>query len=263
MNMTEGQGFRRIDVAAARAVMSAGEALVLDVRDPASFARGHIAGAENASQEDLSYYLFETPKETPVVVCCYHGNSSQAYAKVFADMGFAQVYSLDGGYEAWAAAERAAAAGPALGAALSAFLVENGFPPNDVNARDKTGATALMAAARLAPPELVKELLAAGADLHAVNADGNQALWLACVGENVDNIRLLIEAGIDIGHVNLTGATPLMFSASSGRAKAVAALLAAGADPTQETDLGLTALEMAATEECLSLMRAAARAKRG
>jgi rhodanese-related sulfurtransferase len=254
------QGFRRIDVAAARGVLSAGDALVLDVRDPASYARGHIDGAENASQDDLSFYLFETPKETPVLVCCYHGNSSQSYAKVFADMGFAEVYSLDGGYEAWAAAERAAAASaPALGAALTAFLVENGFPTNDVNAKDKTGATPLMAAARLAPAPLVQELLAAGADLHAVNADGNQALWLACVGENVENIRLLVAAGIDIAHVNLTGATALMFSASSGRAKAVETLLAAGADPAQETDLGLTALDMAATKECLDLMREAAR----
>lgn len=253
------QGFRRIDVAAARGVLSAGDALVLDVRDPASYARGHIDGAENASQDDLSFYLFETPKETPVLVCCYHGNSSQAYAKVFADMGFAEVYSLDGGYEAWAAAERAAASAPVLGGALTAFLVENGFAPNDVNAKDRTGATPLMAAARLAPAPLVQELLAAGADLHAVNADGNQALWLACVGENVDNIRLLVAAGIDIAHVNLTGATALMFAASSGRAAAVAALLAAGADPAQETDLGLTALDMAATKECLDLMREAAR----
>ena len=260
--MTQAQGFRRIDVAAARGVLSAGDALVLDVRDPASYARGHIAGAENVSQDELSYYLFETPKETPVVVCCYHGNSSQAYAKIFADMGFAEVYSLDGGYEAWAAAERAAPAAPALSAALTAFLAENGFSSADVNAKDKTGATPLMAAARLAPPALVTELLAAGADLHAVNADGNQALWLACVGEAEENMRLLIEAGIDIRHVNLTGATALMFSASSGRAKAVATLLAAGADPGQETDLGLTALEMAATKDCLDLMREAVRRRK-
>jgi thiosulfate sulfurtransferase len=105
------QDFRRIDVAAAREVMSRGETLVLDVRDPESFRRGHIEGAENASQDDLTYYLFETPKEKPVIVCCYHGNSSQSFARIFAEMGFAEVYSLDGGYEAWAAAERAASGG--------------------------------------------------------------------------------------------------------------------------------------------------------
>jgi len=102
------QEFRRIDVAGARDVMSRGETLVLDVRDPESFRRGHIEGAENTSQDELNYYLFETPKETPVIVCCYHGNSSQSFARIFAEMGFAEVYSLDGGYEAWAAAEKAA-----------------------------------------------------------------------------------------------------------------------------------------------------------
>jgi ankyrin repeat protein len=57
----------------------------------------------------------------------------------------------------------------------------------------------------------------------------------------------------------MTGATPLMFSASSGRARAVARLLAAGADPLFDTGLGLTALDMASTAECLHLMREAAR----
>jgi len=99
---------------------------------------------------------------------------------------------------------------------LRAFLAEHGFAPNDINTHDKDRATPLMLAARLAPPALVKELLRAGADIHAVNADGNQALWLACVGEICENIQLLIDAGIDIQHVNVNAATPLMFAASSG-----------------------------------------------
>jgi rhodanese-related sulfurtransferase len=254
--------FRRIDVAAAREVLGRGETLVLDVRDPESFRRGHMEGAENASQDELSYYLFETPKDRPVIVCCYHGNSSQSYARIFADMGFAEVYSLDGGYDAWAAAERAVPAPAALSPALQAFLAEHGFAPGDINAFDKDCATPLMLAVRLAPPAIVAELLAAGADIHAANADGNQALWLACVGEIEDNIKLLIAAGIDIHHVNVNAATPLMFAASAGRAKAVALLLEAGADPQFETDLGLTALEMASTKDCLDLMREAVRRKK-
>ncbi|MFT4862153.1 MAG: thiosulfate sulfurtransferase, partial [Pseudohongiellaceae bacterium] len=37
----------------------------------------------------------------PLVVCCYHGNSSQSAAAFFAEQGFVQSYSLDGGFEAW------------------------------------------------------------------------------------------------------------------------------------------------------------------
>lgn len=264
--MAQAESFRRIGVAAARDIMSRGVVLVLDVRDADSYRRGHIEGAELATKENLSYYLSETLKETPVVICCYHGNSSQAYAKIFADRGFSDVSSLDGGYEAWTAAETAApkpapAASMELGAELRAFLAEHGFAPGDIDAHGKDRATPLMLAARLAPPALVKELLRAGADIHAVDADGNQALWLACVGEISENIRLLVDAGIDIQHVNVNAATPLMFAASSGRAGAVAQLLAAGADPLFETDLGLTALDMASTKECLDLMRAAVRRK--
>ncbi len=256
--MTQVMGFRRIDVAAARDIMRRSDALVLDVRDADSYRRGHIEGSQLATKENFSRYLSDTPKEKPVIICCYHGVSSQAYAKLFAQTGFSNVCSLDGGYEAWAATQRATSvASKQLSEALQAFLAEHGFARGDVDSPDKDQATPLMLAARLAPPALVKELLQAGADIHAVNADGNQALWLSCVGENVENMQLLIDAGIDVQHINVNAATPLMFAASSGRARAVAQLLAAGADPLFETDLGLTALDMAASVECLNLMRQA------
>jgi ankyrin repeat protein len=143
--------------------------------------------------------------------------------------------------------------------ALRTFLAQHGFAPDDVNGFDGDRVTPLMLAARLATPALTRELIEAEADLHAANADGNQALWLACVTENIETMGVLIEAGIDVQHVNATGATPLMFAASSGRGRAVARLLAAGADPLFDTGLGLTALDMASTAECLRLMRDATR----
>ncbi len=265
--MGQAGGFRGIDVVAAWDIMSRSDALVLDVRDADSYRRGHIEGSQLATEENFSAYLSAAPKDRPIIIYCYHGISSRAYAKRFAERGFSDVFSLDGGYEAWAAAERSErkpepAAFMEFSMELRAFLAEHGFAPNDVDTHNKDRATPLMLAARLGPPALVKELLRAGADIHAVNADGNQALWLACVGEISENIQLLIDAGIDIQHVNVNAATPLMFAASSGRAKAVALLLAAGADPLFETDLGLTALDMASSVECLDLMRAAIRRKK-
>jgi len=264
--MAQAAGFRRIDVATARDIMGRGDALVLDVRDAESYRRGHIEGSALATKENFQGFLSNTPKDKPLIICCYHGNSSQAYAKHFAEHGFADVYSLDGGYEAWTHAERAApkpaSAAATLSKELQAFLAEHGFAPGDIHTHNKDQATPLMLAVRLAPPAFVKELLDAGADIHAVNADGNQALWLACVGEIVENMQLLIDAGIDVQHINVNAATPLMFAASSGRAKAVAVLLAAGADPLFDTDLGLTALDMASSVECLNLMRDAIKRKK-
>jgi ankyrin repeat protein len=53
-----------------------------------------------------------------------------------------------------------------------------------------------------------------------------------------------------------------MFAASSGRASCVKVLLEAGADPLFDTDLGLTALDMASSVECLNLMRDAIKRKK-
>ncbi len=259
--------WHRIDVATARDIMGRGDAHVLDVRDADSYQRGHIAGSTLATKENFETYLSSTPKDRPLIICCYHGNSSQAYAKHFAEHGFADVYSLDGGYEAWAHAEAAApkattAAPVTLSQELQAFLAGHGFAPGDIQSHNQDQATPLMLAVRLGTPAMVRELLAAGADIHAVNADGNQALWLACVGEITENLQLLIDAGIDIQHINVNAATPLMFAASSGRASCVKVLLAAGADPVFETDLGLTALDMASSIECLNLMRDAIKRKK-
>ncbi len=72
-------------------------------------------------------------------------------------------------------------------------------------------------------------------------------------------IDILVEAGVDINNRNDNGATPLMYAASSGKDGVVGRLLARGADTTPETLDGFTALHMAATAECLALLRHATR----
>ena len=251
--------FRRIGFDIAHDLMGKADILLLDVRDAASFARGHIACAENASPINLGRLLSETPKDKPVLIYCYHGNSSQAYAKAFAESGFGEVYSLDGGYEGWATAQaRITATAPSLSDTLRGFLVAQSFPPDDVNAVGKNQMTPLMQAAHLGPPALVAELLAAGARVDAMNSDGSQPLWLACVGNDPEIVTLLIKAGADLEHKNVNGSTALMYAASASKAKALTVLLEAGADLTYEND-GFSALDMAASRECLDLLRAAQR----
>ncbi len=259
--MAQETTFRRVDVAFARDLLRQGDALVLDVRDEEAFARGHIEGAARASQANLHEFLSGASKDKPILIYCYHGNSSQAFAKTFADFQFSKVFSLDGGYEAWAKAQAApAAATPpapisAPSDALRAFLVAQGFPPDGVNARAANDITPLMRAAYQGPPAMVAELLRAGARVDACNSDGGQPLWLACVGDDPEIVALLIAAGADLDHKNVNGSTALMYAASAGKSKALKALLDAGADLDYELD-GVSALDMAATLECLNLMRA-------
>ncbi len=99
--MAEQATFERVGVDFARELMKSGEALVLDMRDPGSYESGHIEGAEHVTEANIFNFLSGTPKTTPVLIYCYHGNASQVYAQTFADFRFTKVYSLDGGYEGW------------------------------------------------------------------------------------------------------------------------------------------------------------------
>jgi thiosulfate/3-mercaptopyruvate sulfurtransferase len=93
--------FSRIDVEAARELMRRADILVLDVRDAASYALSRIGSAQRVSDANIYEVLTGTPKSRPVLIYCYHGNASQVYAETFADFGFREVYSMDGGFERW------------------------------------------------------------------------------------------------------------------------------------------------------------------
>lgn len=258
--MRERTPFQRIGVPEARSLIERTGVLVLDVRDTETFRHSHVAGAQNVSIANLDAILQATARSVPVLIYCYHGYASQEYAQIFSDFGFAQVYSLDGGYEAWNKRKRAASR-PEPSATLRRWLAAQGFSDDNVNAVIANGTTPLMKASHGGQTKIVHALIAAGSQLEARNADGNNALWLACVGSHLDVMDTLIEAGINIDNRNDNGATALMYASSTGKAAIVERLLAAGADITQETLDGFTALDMAATIECLTVLRNVTRAQ--
>ena len=128
-----------------------------------------------------------------------------------------------------------------------------------LDARDAHGNTPLMQAAWRGDAAAVDALLAQGASLTATNRDGNNALWLACVANDPALVTTLVRAGVPIDHPNLTGATCLMYAASSSKPLITRTLLELGADPHLCTQDDYTALDMAASIECLQLLRAATR----
>lgn len=77
-------------------------AVVADIRDAGSFGHAHITGALSLSNENLQDFIDNTDFEQPIIVCCYHGVSSQSAAAFLAERGFEKVYSLNGGFEGWA-----------------------------------------------------------------------------------------------------------------------------------------------------------------
>lgn len=78
-----------------------GEFAVVDIRDPQSFATGHMPDALHLSNDNFAEFLTNTAKDKPVLVVCYLGVSSQQAANVIAQQGYDSVYSMDGGFEAW------------------------------------------------------------------------------------------------------------------------------------------------------------------
>ena len=55
----------------------------------------------NIQQDNIEEFLSSADREKPLIVYCYHGNASQGAADYFSEQGFVEVYSMDGGYEAW------------------------------------------------------------------------------------------------------------------------------------------------------------------
>lgn len=83
-----------------RRLVAEGAALI-DVRSPAEFAGGHIAGARNIPLGDVGRRAAEIgPKDKPVVVYCASGGRSAAAAGQLRSLGFAQVHDL-GGMSRW------------------------------------------------------------------------------------------------------------------------------------------------------------------
>lgn len=250
------RSFQRLSPAQARAWLDAHpDALVLDARTAAHHAAGHLPGSVRLDGRNHEMLLMREPRSRPVFIYCYHGNASQTYAQMFCDFGFRQVADLVGGHEAWERDSEGAPPARPLPPELSAWLQIHGFADSD--ARGAHGNTPLMFAAWKGEAVAVEALLVLGVDLHAVNGDGNTALWLACVANDPDLVSRLVQAGLDIDHANATGATCLMYAASSGKPAIVQRLLALGADPALKSQDDFTALDMAASLECLRLLRAA------
>lgn len=91
----------QIDVEAAKARLDKGDALFVDVRDPHSFASAHIPGALHLTDETVEEFVAKGDRAKTVIVYCYHGNSSLGGAAFLLEQGFADVFSMAGGFEAW------------------------------------------------------------------------------------------------------------------------------------------------------------------
>lgn len=133
-------------------------------------------------------------------------------------------------------------------ACLSA-LVEAGADINQTTSDGFTqGLTALHRAVTVPVPNalaMVRRLIALGADVNAVNEEGETPLHGCCYGStNVEAARALLEAGADVDARDQAGETPLFYVKS---AEIVALLESYQADFDIKNDRGQSALSAAAS----------------
>lgn len=95
------QEFQHISPEHTKDKLEKGEVKVVDIRDDQSFESGHIPNSFHLTNGRLAQFMNENDFDVPVVVCCYHGISSQQAAQYLIHQGFEEVYSMDGGFEAW------------------------------------------------------------------------------------------------------------------------------------------------------------------
>ena len=79
------------------------DAIVLDVRDKADYAAGHIPNARNIPFSELSGRMRELEKfkTRPIVVNCRSGTRSAKVCGALKNRGFNEVFALRGGLSGW------------------------------------------------------------------------------------------------------------------------------------------------------------------
>lgn len=104
---TESVEFEKMTVTEAqKTAAESSDAIIVDVRTPTEYEMSHIPDAINVSVQDNSFEQMLAkldPARTYIVHCTKNpadGRSSRAMLKM-QELGFATLYSLEGGYIAW------------------------------------------------------------------------------------------------------------------------------------------------------------------
>ncbi len=89
------------------AVAEAGDrALLIDVREPEEYARGHLANSRLLPLREVIGALEDLPRDRPIFLVSRSGRRSTRAMRLFVDVGFEEVFNLKGGILSWKARGR-------------------------------------------------------------------------------------------------------------------------------------------------------------
>ncbi|MFT3713775.1 MAG: rhodanese-like domain-containing protein [Archangium sp.] len=87
----------------AEALLASGGVELIDVRNPNEWMSGHLPGARHVPLDELRVEPRKHLTRDNVVFVCAKGGRSQQAGRIAEELGLTQVYSIDGGTEAWQA----------------------------------------------------------------------------------------------------------------------------------------------------------------
>lgn len=94
--------FIHINITEAKNILSEkSNSILIDIRADEDYDESFDPRSVHITGSNIESFIINTPKDTPLIIMCYHGNSSQQIAQYLTEEGFLEVYSLDGGYEEW------------------------------------------------------------------------------------------------------------------------------------------------------------------
>lgn len=86
----------------AKAAVDAGDAVLIDVREPDEVAQAAIPGAVHIPMGDLLDRLADVPRDRTVIFSCHSGGRSENVCRYLeANEGFDGLVNLEGGIVAW------------------------------------------------------------------------------------------------------------------------------------------------------------------
>ncbi len=93
--------YQCISIQQAQQLITAGDVTLLDIRDAHSYSLGHVENATHVNDTNVESITSQANNNIPLIIYCYHGNSSKNAADYFYTAGVKDAYSVDGGFEQW------------------------------------------------------------------------------------------------------------------------------------------------------------------
>jgi thiosulfate sulfurtransferase len=93
--------YKKISVADSEKLIKESHPLILDCRGLQDYKTGHLEDALHVHEGLKESLVKRGDKQRSLLIYCYYGHASEHLAEFFADFGFKDVYSLQGGYASW------------------------------------------------------------------------------------------------------------------------------------------------------------------